>query len=94
MIAPVKPINKLWPILTKPAAGVITTKPTTAPIQACEALTLLPFIPSKIIQVNMLIAEAVLVVANAIMASEFAPKADPELNPNHPNHSIPVPSRT
>ena len=32
--------------------------------------------------------------ANAITASEFAPRADPALNPNHPNHSSPVPRIT
>jgi len=34
------------------------------------------------------------VFANAITASEFAPRADPALNPNHPNHSSPVPRIT
>ena len=39
-------------------------------------------------------ADAVFVVANASAACSDAASADPALNPNHPNHSIPVPSTT
>ena len=77
-----------------PAAGVITTNPTTAPIQAFIADTFLPFILSKNIQVIIAAAEAIVVVANAIAAVPFAAKADPALNPNQPNQSIPVPNKT
>ena len=31
-------------------------------------------------------------LAKAITASKFAPRAEPALNPNHPNHNKPVPN--
>ena len=52
-------------IVTKPAAGVIATRPTTAPMHAPKAEGLFPFIQSKNIQESMAAADAVLVVANA-----------------------------
>jgi hypothetical protein len=33
----------------------------------------------------------VLVVINAFAANPFAPRADPALNPNHPNHNNAAP---
>lgn len=81
-------------MLTKPQPGVIATSPTTAPIQAPNAETLLPLIRSKKIQVIMAEADAIVVVPKAIAADAFALSADPALNPNHPNQSIPVPKRT
>jgi hypothetical protein len=39
-------------------------------------------------------SEAVFVFTKAIVATEFAAKADPALNPNQPNHNIPAPKRT
>jgi hypothetical protein len=39
-------------------------------------------------------AEAMVVVPKAVAADAEALKAEPALNPNHPNHSIPVPKST
>src|SRR5690606_10396857 len=88
------PINRLEGIVTKPAAGVIATRPTTAPIQNPRADGFLPLTASNNIQQRPAAAQAVLVVANAEAASGLAPMALPPLNPNHPNHSKPVPSKT
>ncbi len=78
----------------KPAAGVIATNPTTAPIQVPIALGFLPLTASNIIHVNAAAAEAVVVVASAFAANKLAPKADPALKPNQPNQSKPVPNNT
>ena len=72
----------------------MATKPTTAPIHAPKAETFLPFILSKKTQVSMAAADDVVVVAKAIAAVPFAAKAEPALNPNQPNHNIPVPNNT
>ena len=80
--------------VTNPAAGVIATKPTTAPIQAPKADTFRPFNRSKKIHVSIAAAEAELVVIKAFAASPEAPNADPALKPNQPNQSIPVPKMT
>src|SRR4051794_8395476 len=81
-------------MLIKPAAGVIATSPTTAPIHVPIAPGLLPLTVSNIIHVKAAAAEAHVVVASAVAARLFAPNADPALNPNHPNQSNPVPSIT
>ena len=81
-------------IVTKPAAGVMATRPTTAPMHAPKAEGLFPFIQSKNIQESMAAAEAVLVVAKARAARPEAPIAEPALKPNQPNQSIPVPRIT
>src|SRR4051812_5646539 len=88
------PINKLEGTVTNPAAGVIATSPTTAPIQNPSAEGFLPRTTSKSTQHNPAAAEAVFVVANADAARGPAPKALPALNPNQPNHNRPVPKRT
>src|SRR5205807_8888933 len=75
-------------------AGVIATRPTTAPTHAPSADGLWPRIPSKKIHASAAAADAVLVVANAIAACPDADSAEPALKPNQPNHSIPVPSIT
>src|SRR5262245_3813677 len=80
--------------LTYAAAGVIATRPTTAPMHAPRAVGLRPRIPSKNIQASMAAADAVLVVANACVAVAFAARAEPALKPNQPNQSIPVPRMT
>ena len=74
-----KPINTLSPKLTKPAAGVMATKPTTAPMQAPTADIFLSRYRSKKIHVIMAVAEARLVLANAKTASDPAEKAEPAL---------------
>src|SRR5690606_10870419 len=88
------PINKLEGMVTKPAAGVIATSPTTAPIQNPSAEGFLPRTASNKIQARPAAAEAVLVVAKAEAAKGPALKALPALKPNHPNQSKPVPSNT
>src|SRR5690606_4909181 len=88
------PITKECGTVTKPAAGVIATKPTTTPIQTPIAVGFLPRAASKKIQANAAAPDAVVVVANAEAANAVAPNADPALNPNQPNHSNPVPNST
>ena len=88
------PMQMLAPTVTKPAAGVIATNPTTAPMQAPSADGCLPREQSKNSHASMAAADAVLVVRNALAARPFAARAEPALNPNQPNHSIPVPRRT
>src|SRR5690606_5232273 len=94
MIAAKVPMNKLEGIVTKPAAGVIATRPTTAPIQNPIADGFLPRAASNRIQARPAAAEAVFVAAKAEAASAPALKALPALNPNQPNHSKPVPNST
>src|SRR6188768_4276702 len=94
MIAANVPMNKLEGMVTKPAAGVMATSPTTAPIQNPSADGFLPRVASNKIQARPAAAEAVFVVAKAEAANGPAPKALPALKPNHPNHSKPVPSNT
>jgi hypothetical protein len=74
--------------------AALATNPTTAPIQAPNAEIFLPLILSKNIQVIIAEAEAIVVVPKAIAAVALAAKAEPELNPNQPNHNIPVPKIT
>src|SRR5690606_38818535 len=91
--AAMTPITSECGIVTKPAPGVMATKPTTAPIQAPIAEGFLPRNISKNTQAMPAAADAV-VVAKAYAAKALAPPADPALKPNHPNHSKPVPSNT
>src|SRR6478735_1991416 len=92
--APTRPTMMLCGIPTKPAAGVIATRPTTAPIQNPRTDGFFPLITSKNIQVSPADAAAVVVVPNALTANEVAPTAEPALKPNHPNQSRPVPINT
>src|SRR5262245_51750358 len=88
------PMNTLWPMDTNPAAGVMATRPTTAPMHAPRAEGLRPRAVSNSIHVSIAAAEAVFVVTTAIAAVALAPNDDPALNPNQPNHNIPVPRST
>ncbi|MNF92215.1 hypothetical protein D3C84_748520 [compost metagenome] len=81
-------------MLTKPAAGVIATRPTTAPIQAPSADNLCPNILSRKTHAIAAAAAATVVVPKACTAKPFDPKAEPALKPNHPNHNKPVPNNT
>src|SRR5690606_41370768 len=63
-------------------------------IQNPSADGFLPRAASNRIQARPAAAVAVLVVAKAEAARPFAARAEPALNPNHPNHSSPVPSNT
>ncbi len=79
---------------TKPQAGVMATRPATAP----EAAPRVVAFPSRIFSTNnqpsRAAAAAVLVLTNANPARVSAASSDPALNPNQPNHSRPVPSST
>src|SRR3954447_6668446 len=92
--AAINPINILCGMATKPAAGVIATRPTTAPIQNPSTEGFLPRITSKNIQDKPAAPAAVLVVANAEIDNILAPNAEPALKPNQPNHNKPVPINT
>src|SRR5215471_20527328 len=78
--------------VTKPDAGVIATKPATAPEAAPSIVGLPVFIHSAIIQPNAANEAAVCVAINALDARPFAPRADPALNPNQPTQSIAAPT--
>src|SRR5436309_199956 len=90
----IKPIKMLEPTLTYPAAGVMATRPTTAPIQAPKADGFLPLRASYEIQASIAAAEAVFVVIKADTARGDADRAEPALKPNQPNHNMPVPKIT
>src|SRR5262249_33284249 len=78
---------------TNPAAGVIATKPATAPEIAPSALAL-PFLNhSAALQPNAAAAAAKCVATNALEASPPAARALPALNPNQPTHSRQVPKK-
>src|SRR5438552_13809369 len=77
--------------VTKPHAGVMTTRPATAPEQKPSTLGLPRVIHSAIGQTKEAVAVARVVVVNALAAMTSAPTALPALNPYQPTHSIPVP---
>src|SRR6201987_4107029 len=73
--------------LTNPAAGVIATRPATAPEIAPSALGF-PFRShSAPLQPIAAAAAPKCVATNALVASPPAASALPALNPNHPTHS-------
>src|ERR1051326_8795236 len=72
---------------TNPAAGVIATRPATAPEIAPKALVL-PFrIHSTPAQPMAAAAAPKCVATNALVASGPEPRALPALKPNHPTHN-------
>src|SRR5215470_6667369 len=72
---------------TNPAAGVIATKPATAPDIAPSALAL-PFLNhSAALQPKAAAAAPKCVATNALDANPPAANALPALNPNQPTHS-------
>src|SRR5664279_3796679 len=79
--------------LTKPQAGVIATRPATAPVTVPRIVGV-PFCHHSIsAQVNPAAAVAVLVAMKALAAMPLAARALPALNPNQPNHNS-APPRT
>src|SRR5688500_6001093 len=80
--------------VTNPAAGVIATRPATAPSAAPSTDGVPRCSQLMVTQVMAPMAAAVLVVTKAVAASPLAPSAEPALNPNQPNHSRPAPSTT
>src|SRR5689334_465915 len=76
---------------TKPAHGVMATNPATAPEAAPRVVACPPLIRSTMSQPHMAAAAARWVLINAWAARPLAPRAEPALNPNQPNHRMPVP---
>jgi hypothetical protein len=78
--------------VTKPAAGVIATSPATPPVIAPNIVGF----PTLMISINTHVIKAVAAetfetkIAEA--ASPLAARADPPLNPIHPNHRNPAPN--
>src|SRR5215475_1448064 len=77
--------------LTKPDAGVIATKPATAPEAAPSIVGFPVLIHSATIQPNAASEAAVCVTTNALVARPPALNAEPALNPNQPTHSMEAP---
>ena len=69
----------------------MATKPQTLPEAKPRIVDFLRKIYYQTIHVIPEIAAAMFVFIHAIEASGLAVKADPPLNPNHPNHSKAVP---
>ena len=88
------PITKAPIGPTKPAAGVIATKPATQP-EAPPNTDGLPFeIHSAKVQPSTAAAVAKKVFTNASAAVPFASRAEPALKPNQPNQSSEAPVMT
>src|SRR5438270_10827244 len=79
---------------TKPDAGVIATRPATAPDAAPTVVAFPCLIHSGMIQPSTAVAVARCVATNALPASAPDASALPALKPNHPNHRIAAPSTT
>src|SRR5437016_10529407 len=77
--------------VTKPQAGVITTRPATAPEQKPRTLGLPRTIHSAMGQTKEATAVARVVVVNALAAMTSAATALPALKPYQPTQSMPVP---
>src|SRR5687767_9290386 len=73
--------------VTNPAAGVMATRPATAPEAAPSTVGLPRELHSVNIHPSAAAAAPVLVVRKAWAARPLAPSALPALKPNHPNHS-------
>src|SRR5213594_5046280 len=85
------PMSTAPPTVTKPQAGVITTRPATAPEQNPRMLGLPLTIHSAIGQTNEATAVAMVVVVKALAAITSAATALPALKPYQPTHNMPVP---
>lgn len=86
-----KPINNAPIGPAVPEAGVIATRPATAPEAMPNTLGLPCVSHSANIQLNAAIAVAIWVTAIAMPALASAATALPALNPNQPTHSIEAP---
>src|SRR2546423_15280129 len=76
---------------TNPQAGVMATRPATAPDAMPRTVGLPRENHSAPIQASAAAAAAVFVVTNALTATPDASSALPALKPNHPNQSSPAP---
>src|SRR5437870_6836303 len=79
---------------TKPDAGVMATRPATAPLAAPSTVGFPLPTHSAVIQESAAAAVAVFVATKALVASAFAASALPALNPNQPNQSSAAPTST
>src|SRR4051812_4620380 len=77
---------------TNPQAGVMTTRPATAPEQKPRMLGLPRTTYSAMAHAKDATAVAIVVVVKALAAIPSAATALPALNPYHPTQSIPVPT--
>src|SRR3954469_22672245 len=80
------------PAVMNPQAGVMTTRPATAPEQKPSTLGLPRMIHSIIGHTNEATAVAIVVVMKAFAATPSAATALPALKPYQPTHSMPVPT--
>ena len=78
---------------TKPEAGVIATRPATAPEQRPMTVGLPRCAHSTNIQVSAATAVAIWVTVMAMPACTPALTAEPALKPNQPTHSRPAPMK-
>src|SRR5215469_16003641 len=78
--------------VTNPQAGVMTTRPATAPEQNPSTLGLPLVIHSAIGQTKEATAVASVVVVKALAATTSAATALPALKPYQPTHNMPVPT--
>src|SRR5438094_342798 len=89
--SPAASSSSLTPRPTKPEAGVMATRPATAPEAAPSTVGLPRVAHSVNIQPSAAADAPVLVARNALAASPLASSALPALKPNQPNHSSPAP---
>src|ERR1700761_4381659 len=85
------PMMIAGPGSTKPDAGVIATRPATAPEMQPSTEGLPLAIHSANIQASAAAAGAIWVTAIAMPARPFEATADPALKPNQPTHSSEAP---
>src|SRR5688500_12891703 len=78
--------------LTKPAAGVTATSPTTMAVAAPTAVGLPERARSRNVHTTSVAAGASMVVTHATPAMLLAASALPALKPNQPTHRSPLPS--
>src|SRR5690349_16891764 len=76
---------------TKPAHGVMATRPATAPEAPPRVVAWPSFSFSTTSQPSIAADAARLVLTRAWAACPLAAPAEPALKPNQPNHSTPVP---
>src|ERR1019366_1395607 len=76
---------------TYPDAGVIATRPATAPLAAPSTVGLPPIHHSANTHVSAAADAPRWVATNADTARPLAASELPALNPNHPTHSSPAP---
>src|SRR5450631_4514337 len=85
------PMTIAPPGSTKPEAGVMATRPATAPDAAPSTEGLPLAIHSANIQPRAAAAVAICVTVIAMPARPFAATAEPALKPNQPTHSNDAP---